>query len=396
MWIERNIEDQIDQAAGVRPAILLTGIRQSGKSALLRKMFPEAKYLTLDKVITAMQAEENPHAFLESVSGAEQVILDEVQYAPSLFRELKIRIDENRTDYGKWILTGSQKFALMNQVSESLAGRIGIFQMETLSARELRECGFFPDIGDIVWKGGFPEIWANAGIDPAQYFEDYIQTYLERDLRAVMQVTSLRDYQRFMRVCAARAGQLLNFSDIAKDVGMSVNTVRAWINALETSGLITLIAPYSANIGKRLVKAPKLFFADQGLLCALLNIRQPRDIEGHIYEGQIWENFVFTELMKASGVRPSVNLFFYRDQNGVEIDFLIEEGRTLFLIEVKSSEMVSEAKLNFKKVSPLFEGRVTNHILACRCLEKKRIILKNYSIYNPVFDSFDLEDWKSI
>lgn len=188
-------------------------------------------------------------------------------------------------------MTGSQKFTLMKNASESLAGRISILHMETLSARELRDSGYFIFIDDIIWKGGFPETWANQDINTPAYFEDYIQTYLEKDLRTILQVTSLRDFQRFIRACAFRTGQLLNLADISKEIGITANTVKSWVNSLETSGIIILLQPYSANIGKRLTKAPKLYFSDQGLLCSLLNIHSLKNIQGHIYEGHILGKF---------------------------------------------------------------------------------------------------------
>ncbi len=384
MWIPRYLEKKIAEVVLSRPAMLLTGIRQAGKSALLKKMYPEALYVTLDRVMTAASSEENPHAFLEQFKEEACVVLDEIQYAPSLFRELKIRIDENRAIYGKWLLTGSQKFSLMKNASESLAGRISILELETLSTHELRQSGYFQELDDILWKGGFPETWAGRNIDTALFFEDYIQTYLEKDLRAILQVTSLRDFQRFIRACAARTGQLLNLTDIAKDIGVSSNTIKSWINSLETSGIIFLLQPYSSNIGKRLVKAPKIFFSDQGLLCSLLNIHSLNDVRGHIYEGRIWENFVFTEILKTAGIRPSKNLFFYRDQNMVEIDFLIELDNKIFLIEAKSAEIVSGSKLNFNKIKNLFRDVKTECFLASRIGENGLLELKDYRIYNPL------------
>ena len=382
MWIPRGLSDKIDSVLPTRPALLVTGVRQSGKSSLLRKLFPDSEYITLDRIAVAQSAQENPEAFLRQFDTKQQVTLDEIQYAPNLFRELKIRIDANRGQFGKWILTGSQYFSLMKDVSESLAGRVGIFHLQTLSADELRNSGFFPSIDDLLWCGGYPEIWAYKHIDAAQFYDDYIQTYLERDLRQIINVSNLLDFQRFMRACAIRVGQLVNFAEMAKEIGISAKTVKSWINTLETSGLIHLLPPYSANLGKRLIKSPKLFFADQGILCSLLNIRTPKSLSGHIHEGNIWENFVFTELLKHTEVK-SKNIFFYRDQNNVEIDFLIERNNTIYLIEAKSSERIDPKKLNFRKVSPLFTG-TTRNILSCRTAETLRIPCKDYDVINPL------------
>ncbi len=382
MWIPRHLSEKISTILPTRPALLLTGVRQSGKSSLLRRLFPDSEYVTLDRIAVAQSAQENPESFLQQFDTAGQVTLDEIQYAPNLFRELKIRIDAARGRFGKWILTGSQYFSLMKDVSESLAGRVGIIHLHTLSAEELRNSGFFPCIDDLLWCGGYPEIWAYETIDAAQFCDDYIQTYLERDLRQIINVSNLLDFQRFMRSCAIRAGQLVNFAEMAKDIGVSAKTVKSWINTLEISGLIHLLPPYSANLGKRLIKSPKLFFADQGILCNLLNIRTPQAIEGHIHEGSIWENFVFTELLKHPKVGKK-NLFFYRDQNNVEIDFLIEMNNTIYLIEAKASERVDPKKLNFRKVGPLF-STTTRNILACRTKETLRIPRKEHDVINPM------------
>jgi len=382
MWIPRSLSDKISAVLETRPALLLTGVRQSGKSSLLRRLFPNSEYVTLDRIAVAQSAQENPESFLRQFDATPQVTLDEIQYAPNLFRELKIRIDADRGQFGKWILTGSQYFSLMKDVSESLAGRVSIFHLQTLSAGELRHSGFFPLLDDLLWRGGYPEIWAYETIDAAQFYDDYIQTYLERDLRQIINVSNLLDFQRIMRSCAIRAGQLVNFAEMAKDVGVSAKTVKSWINTLETSGLIHLLPPYSANLGKRLIKSPKLFFADQGILCNLLNIRTPKALEGHIHEGSIWENFVFTELLKHPEVGKK-NIFFYRDQNNVEIDFLIEMNNTIYLIEAKSSERIDPKKLNFRKVSPLFAA-TTRNILACRTPETLRIPRKDYDVVNPL------------
>lgn len=207
MWIDRLLQAQIEKASLARPAVLVTGARQTGKSSLLQRMFSAAEYVTLDRVAVAAEAEENPARFLARFQG--RTIIDEVQYAPSLFRELKILIDADRTNHGRWILTGSQRLQLMKEISESLAGRIGIFQLESLSAKELRAATRITSaaVENCLWQGGYPELWANPGLDVESFYGDYIQTYLERDLKTLIQVTNLRDFQRFIRICATRTGQ---------------------------------------------------------------------------------------------------------------------------------------------------------------------------------------------
>ncbi len=384
MWIDRLLKNKVETACLSRPAVLITGARQTGKSSLLQRMFPDATYVTLDRIIVAAEAEENPDRFLDQFPG--QTIINEIQYAPSLFRELKIRIDKNRNDYGRWILTGSQQMQLMREISESLAGRIGILQLETLSAKELRQS---PDIAtttvaDYLWKGGYPELWVNHRLDAESFYDDYIQTYMERDLKTLIQVSNLRDFQRFIRICATRTGQLLNYAGMAKDIGVSAGTIKSWLGALEASGIIYLLPPFFANIGKRLVKAPKLFFADTGLLCHLLNLHDMNACLKSPVLGHLWENLVFSEIIKTLPAKPGRNLFFYRDQNGVEMDFMLELGGKLYLIEAKSSERVDKRKLNFSKIAPLFHGQETRCVLMCSSAEERPIELKDYTIINPL------------
>ncbi len=380
MWIDRKNTDRIEEAIKTRPVVLLTGVRQVGKSSLLQKLFKKTKYITLDKIILAEEAETNPTKFLDRFKS--QVIIDEIQYAPSLFRELKIRVDENRNIKGKWILTGSQQFMLMQQISESLAGRIRILNLGTLSATELNNTDLLINRRDLLWRGGFPEIWAE-NLDSTDFFEDYIQTYLERDLRNILKVTNLRDFRRFLSLLAFRVGQLMNYSEISKEVGVAVNTVKAWVSALETSGLIILLPPYYNNLGKRIIKAPKLYFCDNGLVAALLNINSLESLENSLHLGNIWENFVFTEYLK-DGLIAGKNLFYIRDKNGVEIDFIIEKEGKVILVEAKSSERPNPKKLNFSKIAPLFKQEVTS-VVACGVEEEGIISLKDYSVYNPLF-----------
>lgn len=382
MWIERNNYQKILEAVKTRPALLLTGVRQSGKSSLLQKLFPEADYVTLDKVLLAEEAETNPAEFLNRFD--KQVIIDEIQYAPSLFREIKIRIDSERNLKGKWILTGSQQFNLMQGITESLAGRIRILNLFTLSASELNRAGIETSQKNYLWKGGFPEIWAE-NLDAPSFFEDYIQTYLERDLKQMLNVSNLRDFRRFLTHLALRTGQLINFTEISKDTGVSGNTIKSWVNLLETSGIVYLVPPFYQNLGKRLIKTPKLFFCDNGLVAALLNIHSLQLLENSPHLGRIWENFVFTELLK-SGFVCGKDLFFYRDQNGVEIDFITEKEGQTFLIEAKYSENPKEGKLNFNKVARLFKTE-TRQLVACTVNEKNLVRLKDFVVFNPLLYS---------
>ena len=397
MWFNRDNHDIILKSSISRPAIILSGVRQSGKSSLLKKIFTEAKYVTFDHVNEVEAAEESPKSFLSQFKNDPIVILDEVQYVPSIFRELKIIIDNDRTNYGKWILTGSQQFELMENVSESLAGRISIHHLETLSTTELRsklkDGNNSGKIREYLWKGGYPELWSNENIDVSNFFESYIRSYIERDLKTIIEVKNLKDFRRLLVLLATRVGQLLNYQDISKDIGISDKTVKNWVNALEISGLIYLLPPYFANIGKRLVKSPKIYFADHGLLSHLLGIESIDEYDNHIFKGNIWENIVFMEFVKTHHLIPGNSIFFYRDHHGVEIDFIIEKKQKLFLIEAKAGERVNYKKLNFDKVVPLFEKKnyKTETILAHN-LDKNIVVkLKKYNAFNPVLVKYDFK-----
>lgn len=382
MWFERRMRHQIGTAVKSRPAILLTGARQTGKSSLLQKEFPETEYITFDHLRQVEAAKDSPEHFLSQFT--QPVILDEIQYVPEVFRELKIVIDKDRKYYGKWIMAGSQQFSLMGQISESLAGRISLLHLETLSASELRDKNI-PRINDFLWKGGYPELWSNVHLTPLDFFESYIRTYIERDLKTIIDVKNLSDFCRFIRMLATRSGQLLNYKSLSSDVGVSDVTIRKWVHALEISGIVYLLPPYYANIGKRLVKSPKIYFADHGLLCHLLEIGNENDWHDHPHKGNLWENLVIMELIKTHELKPGYNLFFYRDQHGVEIDFIIEKEGKLILIEAKAGERIDHKKLHFDRVVPLFEGKYPiETILAQNIPENNVLKFKGHLCHNPV------------
>ncbi|MCW8801110.1 MAG: ATP-binding protein [Desulfobacter sp.] len=388
MWIDRRMASKLNAAVKSRPALLLTGARQTGKSSLLQKLFPETKYVTFDYLRHVETAKESPEYFLSQFKN--QVILDEIQYVPELFRELKIVIDQDRAGYGRWIMTGSQQFVLMEKISESLAGRIILFHLETLSAEEVRNKGNL-NLIDFLWKGGYPELWSNPHLNVSDFFESYIRTYVERDLKTIIDVKRLNDFRRFIRIVATRSGQLLNYKGLSADVGVSDVTIRKWVHALEISGLVYLLPPYYANIGKRLIKSPKIYFADHGLLCYLLGIESESDWFSHPLKGSLWENMVMMELIKTHDLRPGTNLFFYRDQNGVEIDFVVEQKGTLYLIEAKAGERIPPGKLHFNRVAPLFRKTFkTENILALNIKDDKVLRQKEYAFLNPLYSEISL------
>ncbi|MGI6393530.1 MAG: ATP-binding protein [bacterium] len=383
MWIERKLGSKLKKSVNSRPVVFLSGARQTGKSSLLKKEFPNAEYVSFDRLIHVKQATESPEYFLKNFE--KQTILDEIQYVPNLFRELKVIVDNDRNHYGKWLLSGSQQFELSKNISESLAGRISILHLETLSAEEIRNNGSLK-LENYLWLGGYPELWSNKHLNFVEFFESYMKTYVERDLRLVVDIKNLNDFRRFFLILATRAGQLLNYRDISKELGVSDITVKNWLTALQISGLIYLLPPFYENIGKRLTKTPKLYFADHGLLCHLLNITTVEAWHNHFFKGALWENLVMMELVKSYGVTPGRELFFYRDQNGVEIDFIVSRGEKLFLIEAKAAEHYGSMKLNFSKVAPLFNAKYkVECILAQNIMEPEVFRFKEYSAFNPIY-----------
>lgn len=337
MDFQREISQKVQRLAAEYPAVVLTGARQSGKTTLLRQLFPQHTYVSLDLPSVAEKAEREPADFLKAFSPP--VLVDEIQYAPGLFRHLKRAIDDDRHSMGKFILTGSQKFTLMKEVSDSLAGRCAWLELETLSLSELRR-GAQPDqdlIATIV-RGGFPELWRQPKMATSEFYASYLATYLERDVRQLLNVVSLRDFERFLRILAARSGQLLNKSDVAKDVGVSVKAIGDWVSVLIASNQIVLLEPYFANIAKRSVKTPKLYFADTGLLCFLLNLDEA-SLVGSPYLGSLWETLLFAELRKQlASASLRAHLWFYRDQRAKEIDFVIDSGGRLGFVDAKWTE----------------------------------------------------------
>ena len=337
MWIRRQIEGRLRHSVKTRPVLVLTGARQTGKTATLRHIFPDYSFVSLDLPTEAEQAEKDPATFL--LRHAPPVIIDEVQYAPGLFRHLKAAVDAHRGRNGQFLLTGSQKFTLMTGVSESLAGRADILELETLSFAEIREA--LPQIGleAAIVRGGFPELYANAEIDAASFYNSYLAAYLERDVRALTNVGSLRDFERFLRACALRSANLLNKAELARDVGISPSTANIWLSMLEASGQVILLEPWFANRTKSLVKSPKLFLADTGLLCALLNIRSEEALRSSPSAGAVWETFVFAQLRdRERRAGRAKSLFFWRDRSR-EVDFVADVGGRLDLFEAKWTEI---------------------------------------------------------
>lgn len=335
MWIGRSFENLLLRGAETRPVVVLTGPRQTGKTSLVRRLFPDHAYVSLDLPSEAYQAEGDPLAFLSR--HGDPLIIDEVQYAPELFRHLKRVIDADRARMGRFILTGSQPFQLMRGVSESLAGRADILHLEGLSYRELLDAGQALPVETFVWKGGFPELHERPAIDVAGFYRSYVATYLERDLRMQLQVGNLRDFERFLRACALRTSQLINRAELARDVGISPTTAGQWLSALEQSGVITLLEPWFSNATKSLVKTPKLHFNDSGLCAFLMGMQKADDLFRSPLAGALWETTVFTELRKHLAVHGGWQLAFWRDRTK-EADFLLHRAGRFVLADAKWTE----------------------------------------------------------
>lgn len=317
--------------------IVLTGARQTGKTSTFLRLFPDYGFVSLDLPTEAEQAEKEPERFLQR--HPPPVIVDEVQYAPGLFRHLKVAVDAHRSRNGQFLLTGSQKFTLMRSVSESLAGRADVVELETLSLAEIRGALPKTQLATAIVRGGFPELYANPEIDSAAFYNSYLATYLERDVRALANVGSLRDFERFLRACALRSANLLNKADLARDVGIAPSTANQWLSILEASGQVVLLEPWFSNRTKTLVKSPKLYLADSGLLCALLNIRSEGALMQSPAAGAVWETFVFAQLRDRERRAGRLgSLFFWRDRTS-EVDFVVESGGRLELLEAKWTEI---------------------------------------------------------
>ena len=337
--ITRTLEAKLHELAGYYPTVVVTGPRQSGKTTLCRMAFPELHYVSLEAMDIRDFAINDPRGFLSDYSDG--AIIDEIQHAPDLLSYLQSEIDA-RPEPGRFILTGSQHFALSQSISQSLAGRCGIL---VLLPPDLEELGKFPETPDelfhLLWQGAYPRIY-DRRIPAHQWLADYTTTYIQRDVRQVINVANLQAFSGFLKLCAGRTAQEINLSKLGSDAGISHNTARAWLSVLETSYIVHRLPAWYMNIRKQVVKAPKFHFFDSGLLCFLLGIREPGQLRLHPLRGAIFESWVVSELYKANvhaGVQP--RLFHYREARGPEVDLIVEQGQDLATVEIKSGATVS-------------------------------------------------------
>jgi hypothetical protein len=343
MWIDRIAIEELRRTAASFPVMALVGPRQVGKTSVLERTFPGYHYVSLDAASLAEMAETRPAEFLQRYPAP--LIVDEVQYAPQLLRHLKTAVDARRGEHGLFILTGSQNFALMKELGDSLAGRVAVMPFLGLSGAEWAAS---PAAEGRPWtqfllRGGYPGLWADPGISRERWYQGYLATYLERDLRNLIRVASLRDFERFLRACAARCAQTLNMADLGRDVGISAVTAREWIGALVASNQILLLEPYFRSLGKRLVKSPKLYFTDTGLAAFLMGLDEQAPPQGPLM-GALWENHVVGQWLRwRDWQQPAAALWYWRDQGGNEVDLLVEWRGGLTAIECKYRELPDAA-----------------------------------------------------
>lgn len=338
--INRTAEKTVHELAKGFPVVVINGPRQSGKTTLARLSFPQKAYVSLEDPDERAFAEADPRAFFKRFPDG--AILDEVQRCPDLFSYLQSRVD-NDGRMGLFVLTGSQQFNLISRITQSLAGRAGMVQLLPLSISELNTALKLPDGAETLFiQGMYPPVHTRE-VQPRKWYANYVMTYIERDLRQLISIKELAVFQRFLKMCAARTGQLLNLSTLGADCGISHNTAKAWISVLEASYIVFLLKPHYRNFNKRLVKMPKLYFYDTGLAAYLLGIHTPEQASVNAMRGPLFETFIISELMKMQLNKglPS-NLYFWRSNAGDEIDVIIEENRTLLPIEIKSGQTISE------------------------------------------------------
>ncbi len=364
MFLERRLQKTIQKAVKSFPAIVITGPRQSGKTRLLREKWQNTHhFLSLEDPDIRRLASDDPRTFL--TQNRPPLILDEIQYYPEILTYIKSSIDDNRQDAGQWLLTGSQQFALMKGVGESLAGRAAILNLLPLSLAEIQQreeglvqylnpealddlqkmdgqAGGFLDLGAWLLRGSYPELYEKPQIDRRLWFGSYVQSYLERDVRNLSQVGDLGDFEKFLKLLAARTGQILHLQEITQEVGVSFPTGKRWLSILEASFVVYLLRPYHRNFGKRMIKSPKIYFLDTGLASFLVGLHSQEHLLASPMAGHLFETAIVSELIKGytnEGINPP--LYFWRSHDGLEVDVLVEDNLRLIPIEIKLSATMS-------------------------------------------------------
>jgi hypothetical protein len=359
--IERLITQQLQGLFTQYPVVTITGPRQSGKTTLCRATFPNLAYVNLESLDNREFATEDPRGFLHRYGDG--AILDEIQRTPDLVSYLQVHVDEHRRN-GLFVLTGSQQFRVSETISQSLAGRTALLRLLPFSIAEAQLLKSDLDVDTMIYTGFYPRIY-DQDLNPTQALGDYFETYVERDVRQISEIRNLTSFQQFVRLCAGRVGQLLNLQSLGNDAGVSHTTARQWMSVLEASYVVFVLPPYHVNIGKRLIKSPKLYFYDVGLAAYLLGIETRRQIATHPLKGGLFENLVILEALKYryhQGKRS--NLFFYRDSNGNEVDLIYALANQLLAVEIKAGETVSRQFFtSLSKLRTLLPEQVAGEVL---------------------------------
>ncbi len=380
--INRTISTKIKRFAEQYPVVTITGPRQSGKTTLCKALFPEYTYSNLESLEERDFATKDPKGYLARFT--QGAVIDEIQNAPNLLSYIQVNVDE-KPQLGRYILTGSQNFALSNSISQSLAGRTAIARLLPFTLAEINRINPPESLDQILYTGAYPRIH-DQNLDPTEALSFYLNTYIERDLRTLINIKDLSRFTTFLKLCAGRSGQLLNFSSLGNDCGVSHNTISHWISMLEASYIVKLLQPYHNNLRKRVIKSPKLYFLDVGLATFLLGIQDKQQISTHPLRGQLFETLVVTEFLKYRfNLGKTDNLYFFRDSKGNEVDIIMEYGTQLLPIEIKSGTTITtDFFKGLKYFRKLAEDLVENSWLIYGGQEKR--LQENTAIYG----------WKSL
>ncbi len=355
LFLDRNLSETLKEAYRYFPVITLTGPRQSGKTTLLRNIFKDLEYYSLENLDVRHFALNDPKAFLaQSKAG---MLLDEVQHTPELLSYIQGIVDENPEK--RFVLSGSSQFSVLKDITQSLAGRTAIFELLPFSYSEIKEKARHKTLDTLLFDGFYPAIYAEKNI-PTLFYPAYTKTYLERDVRNLLQIKDMMQFQTFLKLCAGRIGSLFNANQLANEIGVSSHTIKSWLSILQASYIIHLLPPYYENSSKRLIKSPKLYFCDTGLACYLLDIENEKQLQRDKMRGNLFENFIVTEVLKRRyNQGKSSNIYFYRDSNQNEIDLLIKNGRDFTAIEIKSSQTYhTDFEKSLQKTNTLIHSNI--------------------------------------
>ena len=340
--IKRLLQSKLQDLSKKMPVVAIVGPRQSGKTTLARETFKKHKYISLENLKNREFAQEDPQLFLETNENKHGIILDEIQNVPDLLSYIQVHSDEYKRP-GYFVLTGSQNILVNQAITQTLAGRVAFFTLLPLSLTELQQTKIVPSsVEEYIFKGSYPRVYAD-NLNPLFWYPDYLRTYVERDVRSIRNIENLSVFQRFIGLCAGRIGQLLNFTSLANDCGITVATAKSWLSLLQASYIIFLLQPYYKNIGKRLVKSPKLYFYDSGLACSILGIESANDIATHYLRGGLFESLIISDLLKQRYNNNRIpHLYFWRDKVGNELDAMFAAGEKFLPIEIKAGKSISK------------------------------------------------------